>query len=85
MSAPDPTPTLDLREQIARIDNLIAQTQKAQADLGRSRIDYDKTAWEAFKISKDVKFQPWQIMTAGMTAGAALFAAGAAFIKILGG
>lgn len=30
------------------------------------------------------KFAPWQLVLSGMTTGAALFAAGAAFVKIFG-
>jgi hypothetical protein len=33
---------------------------------------------------QEIHWKPWQIAFAGMTAGAALFAAGAAFIKLLG-
>jgi hypothetical protein len=32
-----------------------------------------------------IRLAPWQLMITGMGTGAALFAAGAAFIKILGG
>jgi hypothetical protein len=33
---------------------------------------------------QEIRFAPWLAALSGMTAGAALFAAGAAFIKILG-
>jgi hypothetical protein len=32
---------------------------------------------------QEIKLAPWQMMLAGMTSGAALFAAGAAFFKLL--
>ena len=55
---------LDIREQIARIDQLLA-------DRDRKR--------------QEVKLAPWQLALTGMTTGAALFAAGAAFMHLLGG
>jgi hypothetical protein len=33
---------------------------------------------------QEIRFAPWLAVLSGMTAGAALFAAGAAFIKVLG-
>jgi len=61
-TAQDHTP-LNLQEQIARIDNLLATVAKAKVD----------AAWA-----------PWQIVITTFGASAALFAAGAAFIKLLG-
>lgn len=55
---------LDLREQIVRIDNLIADTQKKQ---------------------REYHMQPWQVAATVFGGGAAFFAAGAAFIKLVGG
>ena len=54
---------LDYREQIASIDQRLA-------DAARKR--------------QDVQYKPWKVAILGMTAGGALFAAGAAFIKLLG-
>lgn len=48
----------------------IAHIDQMQADAARKR--------------QEVQLAPWQIAFAGMGAGAALFAAGAAFIKFLG-
>jgi hypothetical protein len=33
---------------------------------------------------QEIKYEPWAIALSGMTAGAALFAAGAAFMKLFG-
>lgn len=52
---------LDLREQLARIDQLLA-------DAARKR--------------QEVRLAPWALALSGMTAGAALFAAGAAFSRL---
>lgn len=54
---------LNVREQIAHIDQMLA-------DVARKR--------------QEITLAPWLLVTGGMTAGAALFAAGAAFIKVLG-
>ena len=77
MSAAGPHSSLDLQEQITRIDHLIAQTQKAQFDLDKGRI-------EITKLQFDMRLAPWQIVASSAGAGAALFAAGAAFVKLLG-
>lgn len=37
------------------------------------------------RVRQEFRFAPWQIAFAGMTSGAALFAAGAAFVKLMGG
>jgi hypothetical protein len=59
-----PSDQLNLREQIARIDQL-------QADAARKR--------------QEVQIAPWQMVIAAGGTGAALFAAGAAFMKIIVG
>ena len=55
---------LNLREQIARIDNLLADTQKKQ---------------------REYQLAPWQIVVTVLGGAAAFFAAGAAFVKLVGG
>ena len=58
------TDRLNLREQIARIDNLLADTQKKQ---------------------REYHMQPWQVGATLLGGAAAFFAAGAAFLKLVGG
>ncbi len=58
---------LNVREQIIHIDQMIADIDLKLADRDRKR--------------QGMKFAPWIAITSGMTAGAALFAAGAAFTK----
>lgn len=60
----------DVQEQLARIRKMIAES--------------DKIADERRKLSVDTRIAPWQVVIGAMTAGAALFAAGAAFIKLIG-
>ena len=62
---------LDIREQIARIDQI-------QADIGQKLASTDRTRQE-------VRIAPWTIAFTGLGAGAALFAAGAAFMKLVTG
>ena len=58
------------------------QKQRAKWDLLLSDLEYRQ---EQLRLARqDITFKPWQLAFAGMTAGAALFAAGAAFVKILG-
>lgn len=37
------------------------------------------------RARQEIRFAPWALAASGMTVGAALFAAGAAFIKLFGG
>lgn len=67
MNAPEMT--MDLQEQIARIEKMQEETRKYAAETRKIRRDYELAAW--------------QIAITGMAAGAALFGAGAAFIKLL--
>lgn len=64
-----PEPTLNLREQLARIDQI-------QADLGHKLAMTSKT-------EQDRRFGPYTLIFTGMGAAAAFFAAGAAFTKLV--
>lgn len=72
---------IDLREKLARIDQMLADHDKNRAQINQLNADHDRKRQE-------IRLAPWQIAFAGMTAGAALFAAGAAaggiFVKFLG-
>ena len=63
---------LNLREKIAHIDQMLADR--------RRRIDADHD-----RRRQEIRYRPWVAVISGMAAGGALFAAGVAFIKILGG
>lgn len=69
--------TFDIQEQIERISRSQEETRKFVAE-------QHKLQAEAMKMSRDRDLAPWQIAIAGMTAGAALVGATAAFIKIFG-
>ena len=54
--------SLELDEQIAKVKQLVADTDA---------------------MRQEIRLAPWQLVISGMTAGAAFFAAGAAFTKFL--
>lgn len=66
------------QEARAKWDLLLADLEYRQDQMRQSRQQIEATG-------QDMRFKPWQVAFAGMTAGAALFAAGAAFVKLLGG
>lgn len=68
---------LNIREQLARIDHILADHQRIYADMRRIDADHDRKRQE-------IRHAPLIIGISLMTTGAALFAAGAAFIKIFG-
>ena len=73
-------PELDLRERIVRIDEMLIAIER-----DRARIDVGRIEAERDRRRQEMRYQPILAMIAGLTAGAALFAAGAAFIKLFGG
>ena len=73
---------LDLQEQITRIDRAIAETAKYAAEQRKLEVEARKVDAESRLFDRN-RWQGWQLVVTTMTAGAALFAAGAAFIKIL--
>lgn len=59
------------------------QKQRAKLDLLLADLEYRP---EQMRLARqDIQWKPWQVAYSAMTAGAALFAAGAASIKLLGG
>jgi hypothetical protein len=73
---------LNIREQIARIDRAIIEGQKFVVEQRKLEAEARKLA-EARLFDRN-RWQGWQVVVTTLGAGAALFAAGAAFIKILG-
>lgn len=63
------TLTMDQQEQVMRIERGQEETRKFAA--------------EAHKTMRDASLAPWQLALTAMTTGAALFGAGAAFMKLL--
>ncbi len=54
-------------------------------DLREKLAHIDQTLADHDRKRQEIKLAPWQMMIAGMGTGAALFAAGAAFVKLIGG
>lgn len=82
MSAASPG-NFDFQEQVVRINRMIEESQKFAAE-------QHKLTGEALKLERDraiIPWQivPWQIVATLLGAGAALFGAGAAFVKVIGG
>jgi hypothetical protein len=74
----DYTDRLNLREQIARIDNMIDDTNK-------KRHEQESLHASTQKVKLEYLVLPWQVVATVFGAGAAFFAAGAAFVKLVGG
>jgi hypothetical protein len=56
-----------------------------QLDIREKLAHIDQMLADHDRKRQEIRFAPWQIAVTFMTAGAALFAAGAAFIKLVGG
>jgi hypothetical protein len=52
--------------------------------IDRDRAETQKLFAEAGKLNRDRQLAPAALVISGLTAGAALFAAGAAFVKVFG-
>ena len=76
---------LNLAETVARIERQQAETRKFVAEHDKLAAEREKLAAEAAKLDRDRSFAPWQVVATLMGAGAALFGAGAAFVKVFGG
>jgi hypothetical protein len=66
---------LNLEGQLVRIRKMIAESDRI-AD------ERQKKNAEITKLSVDARLAPWQLALGGVTSGAALFAAAAAFTKL---
>jgi hypothetical protein len=75
---------LDIREQIARIDQMLADRDLKRQQFAFAPVQVLQWLVEHDRKQQQIRYQPWLAIISGLTAGAALFAAGAAFIKILG-
>jgi hypothetical protein len=89
-SQPD-TAELNIREQIARIDKLLADIHaqpeislQRQAQIAQAHAQAEQARFDTLRKQQERRFAPWQVAFAGMTAGAVLFAAGGALVKFFG-
>lgn len=56
----------------------------AAIDLREKLAHIDQMLADHDRKRQEIRFAPWLVMISGMTAGAAFFAAGVAFVKVLG-
>ena len=61
-------PTIDLREQLVRIDQMHAMIQQALANAAKTQLD--------------TRLAPWQVFATVLGGAAAFFAGGIAFAKL---
>jgi hypothetical protein len=59
--------------------------QMPQLDIREKLAHIDQMLADHDRKRQEIKLAPWGLVVGAMTTGAALFAAGAAFIKLLGG
>ena len=71
-----PERSVDLEEQLARIEQMRASTEKALIDIQKTRVDIDKVLTDTRMVSIATIFQ-------GLIAVAALLGAGAAIAKLI--
>jgi hypothetical protein len=62
-----------------------AEQNKLAAEQIKLAAEQNKLAAEAGKLQRDRQLLPWQVLVTLLGAGAALFAAGAACVKLFGG
>ena len=77
--------SLDIREQIARIDKTQAELSRIQGELNKWQLEELKVRAETLKIERDTRLAPWWIILTVLGAASAFFAAGAAFMKLAAG
>lgn len=58
--------------------------QEQIASIQQKQADVRKFVAEQHKLSQAATFESWQLVFGGVIAGAALFGAGAAFMKLFG-
>lgn len=81
--------SLDIAEQVARVirsneetQKFIAEQRKLIAEQSKFAAEQSKLMAETAKLERDRALAPWQIVAASMAAGAALFGASIAFVKL---
>lgn len=75
---PADLPQVNLREQLARIDQIHADIQLKYAQVALAQRDSEKRAQE-------VRFGPWHLAATSIGGAAALFGAALALLKWVGG
>ena len=71
-----------IRKMIAESDRIADERQKMNAEIAKLSVEGQKMNAEITKLSVETRLAPWQLALGGVTSGAALFAAAAAFTKL---
>ncbi len=71
-------------EEPLNVEQQLAQIARAREETRKFIAEQHKLMAEAGKLDRDRLLAPFQIVVGSMAAGAALFGAGAAFVKLLG-
>ena len=77
----------ELQRMLEESKKFIAEREKLISEATKFAAEQHKLSAEALKLLAERQYfdrYPWQIVIASVTAGAALFAAAAAFVKLLG-
>ena len=74
----------DIDAVLARIERDLAEAPKLRAETEKFVAEQRKLMAESGKLERDRAFLPWTVVATLLGAGAALFAAGAGFIKLIG-
>jgi hypothetical protein len=75
---------LDVREQLAHIDQMLADRDLKRQQFAFAPVQVLQWLADHDRKQQQIRYQPWVAIVSGLTAGAALFAAGGAFIKLMG-
>jgi hypothetical protein len=67
----------------AELQKLLAEAPKLLAEQNKLQAEQSKLMVERLKIERDRSLAPWQVAATMLTAGAALFAAGIAFSRLM--
>ena len=84
----DDLEAIDIREKLAHIDEMLTHNeqmrQQTLADEALNPARLNEILAKHDRLRQEIRYAPWLAIVSGMTAGAALFAAGAAFMKLFG-
>jgi hypothetical protein len=80
----DQLAALDLREELAHIDQMLADIEHKQADRRRMDAQIDQANADHDRKRQEIMLAPWALVLSGFTAGAAFFAAAVAFVRLFG-
>lgn len=74
----------DLDAILARMERDLAEAPKLRAESEKFIAEQRNLIAESQKLDRERGMLPWQIVITALGAGAALFAAGGAFVKLIG-